>query len=217
MSKLRKAPPSSLEQLMVSISPNIPISRTLKFAQDVSVSLWPMPQAKPHPTTTTTAIKRQPSSRGQTTRFDAPAPSTSSPAEQYWAARAFTAETLLSAREVHQRELQDLVRAEEVKRAYEISILGEQHKERHASLEKLVVLLISLVAVLVALVIYLATHYARHSTTRATPSHFTIPILSPFTSVVEHETSVIGSKTIAMVLLVLSVLAYLFIRIRFAR
>ncbi|KAF5375673.1 hypothetical protein D9615_009331 [Tricholomella constricta] len=208
MSKLRKAPPGSPERPMASISPNIPISRTLKFAQDVSVSLWPMPQAKP----TTTA-----SSRGQTTRFGAPAPSSSPTAEQYWAARAFTAETLLSAREVHQRESQDLVRAEEVKRAYEISILREQHKERHASLEKLMVLLMGLVAVLVALVIYLATHYTRHSTTRATPSHFTIPILSPFTSVVEHETSVIGSKTIAMVLLALSVLAYLFIRIRFAR
>ncbi|KAG5642075.1 hypothetical protein DXG03_003628 [Asterophora parasitica] len=92
-----------------------------------------MPQSKP-------SLKSQ-SSRTQAMRFEAPVPSSSasSQAEQYWAARAFTAETLLSAREVHQRELHDFVRAEEVKRAYELSVLAEQHRERHATLEKLVV------------------------------------------------------------------------------
>ncbi|KAF8068701.1 hypothetical protein FPV67DRAFT_1086313 [Lyophyllum atratum] len=183
MSKLKKAPPGSPQRAVYS---DAPISRTLKLAQDVSVSLWPIPRS------------------GSVAEQHNFAPSPTSAAEQYWAARALSAETILSTREVHKRELQDVVRAEEVKRVYEITIIAEQHKERHASLERLVTMLLGLVALLVALVIYLATHYSRQSTIRATPSHFTIPILSPFTSVVEHETSVIGSKTIALILLVVA-------------
>ena len=44
------------------------------------------------------------------------APLPMSPAEQYWAARALTAETLLSAAEAHQREVRSAVDAEEEKR-----------------------------------------------------------------------------------------------------
>jgi len=39
-----------------------------------------------------------------------------SPAEQYWAARALTAETLLAAKTDHQRELKDVAYTEDVKR-----------------------------------------------------------------------------------------------------
>lgn len=49
-----------------------------------------------------------------------------------------------------------------------------------------IILLVAL-CLLVILVIYLATHHTRHSAQRSRwslPSHFTIPILSPFTSVV---------------------------------
>ena len=100
--------------------------------------------------------------------------------------------------------------------------------------------LIALICFLVLLVIYLATHYTRQNTVRGAwaflPSHFTIPILSPFTSVVsrsmfpqttlsnssatpqvEHETSVVGSKTITMICLALTGLAYLIFRHRLSR
>ncbi|GLB45218.1 hypothetical protein LshimejAT787_2001230 [Lyophyllum shimeji] len=201
MSKLKKVPPnpSSPQPPMSSVSSGMVTSRTLKFAQDLSISLWP--------------AASQAQRGGQApARFEPAAHSSASSTAQYWAARAFSAETLLSARTVHQSELRDLVRAEEVKRAYEIALLENVHKERHASLERLVSMLLGLVAVLLVLVIYLATHYTRQSTAR-TPSHFTIPILSPFTSVVEHETSVVGSKTIALVLVVIAVLSYVFIRV----
>jgi len=52
---------------------------------------------------------------------------------------------------------------------------------------------------------------------RKTPAHFTIPILSPFTSVVEHETSVIGSKTLAVFAFVLAAFFYFVFRHWLAR
>ena len=88
------------------------------------------------------------------------------------------------------------------------------------------------------LVMYLATHYTRQSATKLLPYHFTIPISSPFTSVVrfprslffssnhrdlvaifqvEHETSVMGTKVVTMIVLVLAALAYLYIQHRFLR
>ncbi|KIK06374.1 hypothetical protein K443DRAFT_674357 [Laccaria amethystina LaAM-08-1] len=111
--------------------------------------------------------------------------------EQYWATRALKAEALLSAQESHHREVRSLGFSQDVKRYRELAILAQQHKEKHASMEKLVMLLTATLALLVLLVIYLATHYTHHSLLlqqqhwlAGLPSHFTIPILSPFTSVV---------------------------------
>ena len=77
--------------------------------------------------------------------------------EQYWATRALKAEALLSAQESHHREVRSLGFSQDVKRslstfaafvAYfltkrfkqrELAILAQQHKEKHASMEKLVV------------------------------------------------------------------------------
>ncbi|KAJ7481792.1 hypothetical protein FB451DRAFT_137380 [Mycena latifolia] len=137
-------------------------------------------------------------------------PRTSS--EQYWAARALTAETLLSARLEHQRELRSLSYAEESKRVKELMA----HDARHAKLERLVLALLAAVLLLVIALLNIA-HSDRPARGPKLPAHFTIPILSPFTSVVEHETSVVGSKTLAVFAFVLAGLAYFVFRHWLAR
>ncbi|KAF7342074.1 hypothetical protein MVEN_01794700 [Mycena venus] len=140
-------------------------------------------------------------------------PHTSS--EQYWAARALTAETLLAARLEHHRELRSLSYAEETKRARERAA----HDARHAKLERLVLALLAMLVLFVLALLHLAHKSASAATSRQRkpPSHFTIPILSPFTSVVEHETSVIGSKTLAVFAFAFAGLAYFIFRHWLAR
>ncbi|KAJ6481810.1 hypothetical protein C8R45DRAFT_1100222 [Mycena sanguinolenta] len=140
-------------------------------------------------------------------------PRTSS--EQYWAARALTAETLLTARLEHHRELRSLSYVEETKRAREQAA----HDARHARLERLILALLVMLLLLVLALLHLAHKSASASASRPRrlPSHFTIPILSPFTSVVEHETSVIGSKTLAILAFAFAGLAYFVFRHWLAR
>ncbi|KAJ7662108.1 hypothetical protein DFH06DRAFT_1471691 [Mycena polygramma] len=138
-------------------------------------------------------------------------PRTSS--EQYWAARALTAETLLAARLEHHREIRSLSYVEETKRAREQAL----HDARHAKLEKLVLLLLGILLLLVFALLCIAHNAGSASHSRKAPGHFTIPILSPFTSVVEHETSVVGSKTLALFVLVFAGLAYFAFRHWLAR
>ncbi|KAJ6588555.1 hypothetical protein B0H19DRAFT_1100017 [Mycena capillaripes] len=135
-------------------------------------------------------------------------------AEQYWAARALTAETLLAARVEHHRELRSLSYVEETKRAREQAM----HDARHAKLERLVLALLAMLLILVVALLRLS-HNASASAARArkVPAHFTIPIFSPFTSVVEHETSVVGSKTLAVFAFALAGLAYFLFRHWLAR
>ncbi|KAJ7701922.1 hypothetical protein B0H17DRAFT_1004815 [Mycena rosella] len=134
-------------------------------------------------------------------------------AEQYWAARALSAETLLAARLEHQRELRSFSYDEECKRARELAA----HDARHAKLERLVLALLAALFLLVLALLNLAGADSSAARGRKVPAHFTIPILSPFTSVIEHETSVIGSKTLAIFAFVLAGLAYFVFRHWLAR
>ncbi|KAJ6591265.1 hypothetical protein DFH09DRAFT_1026321 [Mycena vulgaris] len=134
-------------------------------------------------------------------------------AEQYWAARALSAETLLAARLEHQRELRSLSYAEESKRYRDLAV----HDARHAKLERLVLALLAAVLLLVLALLQLAHAESPAARGRKGPAHFTIPILSPFTSVVEHETSVIGTKTLAVFAFVAAGLAYFVFRHWLAR
>ncbi|KAJ7090562.1 hypothetical protein C8R43DRAFT_1142069 [Mycena crocata] len=130
-------------------------------------------------------------------------------AEQYWVARALTAETLLAARLEHHRDLRLLSYAEEHKRARELAV----YDARHVKLERLVLaLLVTLLLLVFALLKFARDAATQASRIRKLPTHFTIPILSPWTSVVEHETSVVGSKTLAVFALALTVLAYFVFR-----
>ncbi|KAG6331795.1 hypothetical protein ID866_7294 [Astraeus odoratus] len=133
-----------------------------------------------------------------------------STAAQYWAFRAIAAETVLSQRIQHQNELMQ-VRLTEEKRMKEIATLVQAHEKRQRTLE----------GFMVALVVFLAYMLWRNSATatshdptgrRRMATHFTVPILSPFTSVVENETGVLGTR--AIVAFVLAMVLALFVTLR---
>ncbi|PFH48948.1 hypothetical protein AMATHDRAFT_64117 [Amanita thiersii Skay4041] len=134
----------------------------------------------------------------------------------YWAARALHAEIMLSAREAHFREMKSEALNQAEKRRNELNTVTQEHRERHSSLERFVYVLVSIIIGLIFLVIYQMILYSRSNDSkrhrRSTPLHFTIPILSPFTSVVEHETSVINPKIIMLSVIVTGCLAYMIFR-----
>ncbi|KAF9492686.1 hypothetical protein BDN71DRAFT_1451163 [Pleurotus eryngii] len=138
-------------------------------------------------------------------------------AEAYWASRAFMAESALAAQTSRQGALQYLSYKQEIQSAKNLATLGSENDAKHAMLERVVSLLIGCVILLVSVVIYLAVSTHRRSSKQASwltlPSHFTIPILSPFTSVVEHETSMLSSRTIAMLVLSSACLLYFMFRL----
>ncbi|KAF9528691.1 hypothetical protein CPB83DRAFT_854116 [Crepidotus variabilis] len=144
-------------------------------------------------------------------------------AEQYWATRALKAEALLAAQKAHKQEFRTLADFQDMKRQREMALLANEYKEKHTSLERLLTFLLLLIAFMVMLIIYLATHYTRHSMllhqkqntswwSAIGASHFTIPILSPFTSVVEHESSIFGAKIIGTLAAIGAVLLYFVFR-----
>ncbi|KAI0078080.1 hypothetical protein K474DRAFT_1594822 [Panus rudis PR-1116 ss-1] len=120
--------------------------------------------------------------------------------EQYWAARAITAETLLSANASYSEELRTMTQVEQDKRAREIASLQKHHEDRHSKLERLAFLLLTWLIALVAVIVYLLIkeRTVPSSSRWTTPLHFTVPVLSPFTSVVEHETSVVNARVVAL-------------------
>ncbi|KJA21389.1 hypothetical protein HYPSUDRAFT_67735 [Hypholoma sublateritium FD-334 SS-4] len=139
--------------------------------------------------------------------------------EQYWATRALRAEALLEAHLTHKKEVQTVGEAHDVRREREIGALAKEYKEKHASLEGLLHFLFVLISILVLVIIYLTTHFTRHSLlmqdkqqerwwSAIGASHFTIPVLSPFTSVIEQETSAIGVRVIGTLAAITACLAY---------
>ncbi|KAI0313876.1 hypothetical protein OF83DRAFT_1064751 [Amylostereum chailletii] len=131
--------------------------------------------------------------------------------EHYWAARALTAEALLAASAAHRRELKSVAFSEDIKKQRELAVLRKSHETRQKKMEAIVIASVTCVTVLASLVIYLLFTDERSKQPQskwAMASHFTIPILSPWTSVVEHETSTFGAKTIVAALVVAACLAY---------
>ncbi|KAJ3480616.1 hypothetical protein NLI96_g8220 [Meripilus lineatus] len=129
--------------------------------------------------------------------------------EQYWASRAYTAETLLSATSTYHQELREMAVKEEKRRSHVVETLRRQHEAKQGKLERVALLLLSWLIALLAVVSYLLWKGSNTSPSkRHSGMHFTIPILSPFTSVIESETSVISSRTITTFALGGVILAY---------
>ncbi|KAL0571338.1 hypothetical protein V5O48_010620 [Marasmius crinis-equi] len=136
--------------------------------------------------------------------------------EQYWAVRALSAETLLTAKTEHHTEIRDLTRTQDERRTNDLTALARAHDERIAKMEKLILLLIGALMLFSAALFFVyvtsAPSNPRHDPRSRSFTHFTIPVLSPFASVVEHETSAIGARTIAAVSAVLATLVYFMFR-----
>jgi len=131
--------------------------------------------------------------------------------EQYWATRAFVAETLLSVRDRHQDELAEIRRTEGEKRERELSVILHANDKRQGRMERMMVVCL---VVLLGFMAWLVTVIAPGRDAKSKPSHFTIPILSPFASVVEHETGVLGTKVVAIFGLVIGIAVYMAVRRR---
>ncbi|KAH7882988.1 hypothetical protein F5I97DRAFT_1901054 [Phlebopus sp. FC_14] len=139
-------------------------------------------------------------SRGISASLVPPIPRT--PVEQYWAERAMVAETLLSARREYPEPTQvRTVTREPQSRAFATVVFFNNPSQ--IKLEWIVTLLVVALA-------YVATMaFGRPPNNRSAAAHFTVPILSPFTSVVEHETGVIGTKTTTVFIVALCGLLYI--------
>lgn len=134
-------------------------------------------------------------------------PTPDSSAARYWAARAATAEVLLAERSKHAYELRSVIHEEDAKRREEIAALHGAHEERQRKLERIVMCCI--VVLVVVVLCLLGTHYLASSRKpERGATHFTIPVLSPFTSVVEHETSAWGARIIVPALMIVAMLAW---------
>ncbi|KAI0684912.1 hypothetical protein BC835DRAFT_1291698 [Cytidiella melzeri] len=128
--------------------------------------------------------------------------------EQYWAARALTAEALLSAKVMHQQELSYVTSDADAKRVQEVASVRKTHEIRESRLEKLVLALSATLVGFMTVFIYYSLSTGFNGPRKHSGMHFTIPILSPFASVVEHETSVIGSKMLTVFAVIVAICLY---------
>ncbi|KAJ3793947.1 hypothetical protein GGU11DRAFT_797939 [Lentinula aff. detonsa] len=139
-----------------------------------------------------------------------------SESEQYWTARALKAETLLIFKEEHFEHLQSVTVEQETKRVTEVAQLTKLYDERLVKLERLLAILLGVLFLLTFFTFFsnlFLTHQGREARSAQNQwAHFTIPILSPFASVVEHEVSVVGSRTIFGSCLIIAGLAYFLLR-----
>ncbi|KAI9450111.1 hypothetical protein BJY52DRAFT_206826 [Lactarius psammicola] len=135
-----------------------------------------------------------------------PAPDSS--AARYWAARAVTAEVLLAERNKHAHELRGVIHNEDAKRREEVAALHGAHEARQRKMEWVVICCIAVLAVVVLCLLVIHARASSPTPTRHMASHFTIPVLSPFTSVVEHETSAWGARIIIPGLMIAATLAW---------
>ncbi|KAI0260056.1 hypothetical protein BC834DRAFT_567240 [Gloeopeniophorella convolvens] len=160
------------------------VSKTLYYAQESLV-----------------AVAKRPDSGIVDGAATAPVPDTFD--ARYWAARALAAETRLDERRRHTQEL----RGEDAKHANEFTELRRVHEAQQAKMERLVMCCI---AALSATLLYLVAsrNHAVLQPHKGPTHHYTIPILSPFTSVVEHETSAWGARIVIPALMVAAALAY---------
>ncbi|KAH8112832.1 hypothetical protein DFH11DRAFT_1705988 [Phellopilus nigrolimitatus] len=133
--------------------------------------------------------------------------------EQYWAVRALVAEVRLSEREEYQMDAQERARLEEQRRQLAVEAAHKFHENRVSRLERLVIGLISAVVLIALVLLFRQQKHTEDKTKKsAFRPHLTIPILSPFTSIVETEESKISFRTTAVFLVILGILTYAMLR-----
>ncbi|KAI0672080.1 hypothetical protein C8Q78DRAFT_1025124 [Trametes maxima] len=130
--------------------------------------------------------------------------------EHYWALRAMHAEVLLTAHTAHRQELSVL----EDRRTRDLTELNAKYLQEYAKHARMVwISMGSVLALLFALLSFVYRQCVPAASSRwPGPLHFTIPILSPFASVIEHETSVVNVQLVALLLLGVGGFAFLWFR-----
>ncbi|KAI0649694.1 hypothetical protein C8Q79DRAFT_1006042 [Trametes meyenii] len=130
--------------------------------------------------------------------------------EHHWALRATRAEALLTAHTAHRREISIL----EDRRTRDLAKLNAEYLQEYTKHARIVwISMGSLLAFVFALFSFLYRQCVPATSSRwPGPLHFTIPILSPFASVIEHETSVVNIQLVALLLLGAGGFAFLWFR-----
>ncbi|KAI0708423.1 hypothetical protein C8Q76DRAFT_626778 [Earliella scabrosa] len=137
--------------------------------------------------------------------------------EHYWTLRAARAELLLSAREGHKRELTAVYTSHEDRRSREITELNDRYAREYAHVTRMMWMVLIVLAMLIGLVAFLLIRYvppavATPASRRPGSVHFTIPVLSPFTSVIEHETSAVNVQLVAILLLAAGITLFVWLK-----
>ncbi|RPD60564.1 hypothetical protein L226DRAFT_484771 [Lentinus tigrinus ALCF2SS1-7] len=133
--------------------------------------------------------------------------------EQYWAIRATIAETRLHAHEVHKQELAAMSASHAENRSRELAELNSRYERELSRIKYMVWTILAVLVILLSLFVFLVVRYVPASTSSVKGStHFTIPILSPFASVIEHETSAVNVPLVAILLLSAGVSLFVWLR-----
>ncbi|KAL1948256.1 hypothetical protein VTO73DRAFT_12331 [Trametes versicolor] len=131
--------------------------------------------------------------------------------EHHWAMRATRAEALLDAHAVHRHEISSL----EERRSRELAELNRRHLQVYARQQMMVWSLLGTALAAISALLYFLYQRAVPAGADSRllgPLHFTIPILSPFASVIEHETSFVNVQLVAVLLLAAASFALLWFR-----
>ncbi|KAH9903178.1 hypothetical protein C8Q73DRAFT_673483, partial [Cubamyces lactineus] len=121
--------------------------------------------------------------------------------EHHWAMRATRAETMYAAQNDRQRELSTLSASMEEKRARDMAELNARFSDQFARHQQMTWIILGTMISVVATLIYLLVRTcspAQSSSRWLPPLHFTIPILSPFASVVSY---ISGQEHLAAIVL----------------
>ncbi|KAI1786225.1 hypothetical protein LXA43DRAFT_75502 [Ganoderma leucocontextum] len=135
--------------------------------------------------------------------------------EHYWALRAARAEVLLSTHVAHKQELDNVSAAHEERRSREIADLNAKYDREYAHIRRMVWTIVVVAAFAIAMCSYLILRYIPPTSStsgRHSAMHFTIPILSPFTSVIEHETSAVNVQLVAVLLLAAAIFGTIWLK-----
>ncbi|TBU26313.1 hypothetical protein BD311DRAFT_762984 [Dichomitus squalens] len=135
--------------------------------------------------------------------------------EQYWAMRAERAEALLNAHERYKRELDDVSVSHEQRRSRELAELNARYARECAHVTRMVWICLGALTITVCVLFYVVFRYAPRvpsDPSRSSAVHYTIPILSPFSSVIEHETSAVNVPLVAVLLIIMGLFGFLWFR-----
>ncbi|KAI8996652.1 hypothetical protein BD414DRAFT_434692 [Trametes punicea] len=135
--------------------------------------------------------------------------------EHHLAVRASRAEALLEAHTTHRKEIRTIATSLEERRSRDLAEVNARFSEQFAKHEFMMWVILGLVAFVAMMLLVMLWRQCRPGNTpshHVRPVHFTIPVLSPFTSVIENETSVVNVQLVALLLLSAGVFAFLWFR-----
>ncbi|RDX52319.1 hypothetical protein OH76DRAFT_1345502 [Lentinus brumalis] len=134
--------------------------------------------------------------------------------EHYWALRATIAETRLHAQEIHRQEVAAIHNSHAESRSRDLAEMNSRYERELSRIKYMVLGMLAALAVLISAVMFILVRYVpmTPAPSRRGAVHFTIPILSPFASVIEHETSAVNVPLVVVLLLSAGISLFIWLR-----